>query len=327
MLHIKIGVTLDIDVFNGDADGICALVQLRLAKPVQAKLVTGVKRDIQLLKQVEVQANDAVTVLDISLQKNRMDLDRILQLGATVFYVDHHEAGHIPQHAKLKTLINTAANTCTSLLMDQYLGGKYRAWAVTAAFGDNLIGSAERLALHLSISDIQLNQLRGLGICLNYNGCGNAVSDLHFTPDVLYKELVGYLTPFEYMAANGSSYHQLLEGYAEDIAQAQTIKEEYCTSTIAVYRLPDEAWARRISGVFSNELANKIPERAHAIISYNAHGGYQISVRAPLVNKAGADELCSMFASGGGRKGAAGINHLPYEELPFFITEFEKKYP
>ena len=32
------------DVFNGDADGICALLQLRQTFP-DSKLVTGVKRD------------------------------------------------------------------------------------------------------------------------------------------------------------------------------------------------------------------------------------------------------------------------------------------
>ena len=37
------------DVFNGDADGICALTQLRNAEPRNATLVTGVKRDIALL--------------------------------------------------------------------------------------------------------------------------------------------------------------------------------------------------------------------------------------------------------------------------------------
>lgn len=40
------------DIFNGDADGICALHQLRLAEPREATLVTGVKRDIRLLEQV-----------------------------------------------------------------------------------------------------------------------------------------------------------------------------------------------------------------------------------------------------------------------------------
>jgi single-stranded DNA-specific DHH superfamily exonuclease len=317
---------VQIDVFNGDADGVCALIQLRLAKPIQAKLITGVKRNIQLLDRVVVEPNDRVTVLDISLQKNRIALNRILQQGAEVLYVDHHETGEIPQHAKLKTLINTAANTCTSLLVDQYLGGTYRAWAITAAFGDNLIDSAERLSQSLSLSLNQLNQLRGLGVCLNYNGYGNTVSDLHFSPDNLYRELVAYTSPFEYIATNDSSYQQLLAGYAEDMAKAKLIKEEYSTSAIALYRLPDEAWARRISGVYSNDLANKMPERAHAIISYNAQGGFQVSVRAPLVNKTGADELCAFFATGGGRKSAAGINHLPFDDLPLFIAEFEKKY-
>ena len=40
-------------VFNGDADGLCALQQLRLASPRGAggeTLVTGVKRDIALLE-------------------------------------------------------------------------------------------------------------------------------------------------------------------------------------------------------------------------------------------------------------------------------------
>ena len=42
------------DVFNGDADGICALQQLRLNDPIESKLITGVKRDIQLLDHVEI---------------------------------------------------------------------------------------------------------------------------------------------------------------------------------------------------------------------------------------------------------------------------------
>lgn len=40
------------DVFNGDADGICALLQLRLAKPQNSQLVTGIKRDFELLDRV-----------------------------------------------------------------------------------------------------------------------------------------------------------------------------------------------------------------------------------------------------------------------------------
>ena len=65
------------DVFNGDADGICALVQLRLANPSKAELITGVKRDIKLLSRVDVEKASKVTVLDISMQKNH---DALLNL-------------------------------------------------------------------------------------------------------------------------------------------------------------------------------------------------------------------------------------------------------
>jgi hypothetical protein len=317
---------MQIDVFNGDADGICALVQLRLAQPAQARLVTGVKRDIHLVEQVHVQPNDTVTVLDISLKQNRTALDRILQQGASVFYVDHHDSGDIPQHSHLTTLINTAANTCTSLLVDQHLGGKYRAWAVTAAFGDNLIDSAQQAAKPLSLSANRLKQLNDLGVCINYNGYGNSIADLHFAPAMLYRELERYASPFVFMADNPVIHQQLLTGYAEDMSQAQAIRPEYQTDTVSVHILPDAAWARRISGVLGNQLANQNPERAHAVLSYNAQGGFQISVRAPLTTKTGADELCSSFITGGGRKSAAGINHLPIDELPAFMAAFEKKY-
>ena len=46
-------VSANFDVFNGDADGICALHQLRLTYPVSATLITGAKRDIKLLEKVE----------------------------------------------------------------------------------------------------------------------------------------------------------------------------------------------------------------------------------------------------------------------------------
>ena len=64
----------DFDVFNGDADGICALTQLRLSEPRSATLVTGVKRDINLLKKVTSSDGDRVTVLDVSMDKNHDDL-------------------------------------------------------------------------------------------------------------------------------------------------------------------------------------------------------------------------------------------------------------
>src|SRR5690554_3296856 len=96
------------DVFNGDADGICALLQLRQVDPREATLVIGVKRDINLLARVPEGEAAQVTVLDVSLDKNREDLQRLLKAGAEVFYCDHHFAGDIPESPALTTLINPA---------------------------------------------------------------------------------------------------------------------------------------------------------------------------------------------------------------------------
>ena len=317
---------MQIDVFNGDADGICALLQLRLAHPVKAQLVTGLKRDIQLLEDVKVQQGDDVTVLDISFEKNNKSVDRLLEDGANIFYVDHHQHGQIPDHKHLKTLINTDPNTCTSLLVNDYLEGKFHEWAVVAAFGDNLFEAAEKSAYPLSLSNNQLEQLKTLGICINYNSYGSSLADLHFAPDLLYRELQGFSSPFDFIAENEEVYEKLLAGYSEDMANAEHMTAEHETEKVAVFILPDETWSRRVSGVFSNDLANKYPDRAHAVISVNSQKTYQISVRAPLNNKTGADELCSSFPSGGGRKAAAGINKLAIDDLPSFITAFEEKY-
>jgi len=315
-----------VDVFNGDADGICALLQLRLDNPQDSTLVTGVKRDIKLLDRVEAQPDDEITVLDISLEKNCSQLERILAQGAKVFYVDHHMAGEIPDHTGLTTLIDTDPNICTSLLVDQHLNGKYRAWAVTAAFGDNMNQSAEQAAKTLSLSADKLEALKILGICINYNGYGSCIEDLHFSPDQLYRELASYNTPFDFMADSQSAYSKLHDGYFDDLSRAEQTEIEYQNGQIAVIILPDEVWSRRISGVYGNQLANQHPNRAHAILSYHPDGGYVVSVRAPLNNKTGADELCKEFPSGGGRKGAAGINQLPLDQLNRFIDRMNYKY-
>ena len=317
---------MQIDVFNGDADGICALLQLRLAKPSDSKLITSFKRDIKLLAKVDATQGDQLTVLDISLEKNHTDLLRLLNQGTEVFYVDHHRTGVIPSHPKLKTLINTDANICTSLLVNQYLTGQQHQWAIVGAFGDNMSLEIIQAINRSGLNPAELEQLKVLGVCLNYNGYGTCIEDLHFAPDVLYRQLEKFKSPFDFINNDVDTYQKLVMGYQTDMANAASIKADYATDYIAVYRLPDTLWARRVSGVFANELANKFPDRAHAIVSHNNQQGYQISVRAPLNNKTKADELCSAFPTGGGRKGAAGINHLNANDIPNFIQLFEKTY-
>ena len=316
---------MDFDVFNGDADGICALHQLRLAEPRQAQLVTGVKRDIALLKRVQAGHGARVTALDISLNKNLDAVKRLLEAGASVAYFDHHQADEIPVHANFFAQIDTGAEWCTSLLVNRHLGGRHLIWAVVAAFGDNLAEAARIAAAPLELSAGALSELQELGECLNYNGYGESVEDLYFDPAELYRQLHVHVDPFTFIRED-KNFQTLHTGYAQDMAQAQESKPMHETAHGAVYLLPDAAWSRRVSGVFGNALASGAPQRAHAVLTQKSTGGYLVSVRAPLAVKAGADMLCSQFETGGGRKAAAGINHLPESELQRFIAAFNQAF-
>jgi hypothetical protein len=313
--------TRTIDVFNGDADGICALHQLRLIDPADSELVTGPKRDISLLKRVRARSGDRVTVLDIALSKNRDALDTLLDAGVHVRYFDHHQPGDIPVHPHFEPHIDTDANVCTSLLVNQYLQGKQLAWAVAAAFGDNLADAARQAAAPLNLSVDQLAQLQSLGECLNYNGYGETLDDLFFDPADLYRQMRPFADPFAFIAES-PAYQMLKAGYQEDMARAVSVNAAEARASGRVFMLPAEKWARRISGVFGNQLAVESPAQAHAVLTAKPEGGYVVSVRAPLAAKSGADELCSQFETGGGRKAAAGINHLPESELGRFIATF-----
>lgn len=315
-----------IDVFNGDADGICALVQLRLAAPRSAELVTGIKRDINLLNKVKASAGDRVTVLDISLQKNHADLLRVLSSGASVFYADHHNPGEIIEHPSLEAHIDTSPSMCTALIVDRYLGGRFHLWAITAAFGDNLSQVGHALAMAQGLNDDEVKTLRELGTYLNYNGYGASLEDLFFHPAELYRACVKHNSPFDFIKQNQKVFETLREGYEQDINTARTQKLFHETESVAALRLPPEKWARRVSGVFSNQLCNEYPDRAHAILTEKEDGDYLVSIRAPLSQLEGADEIAGSFKTGGGRKGAAGINSLKEGEIPLLIDLMEQRY-
>ncbi len=316
---------MDYDVFNGDADGICALHQLRLAEPRDAELVTGVKRDIALLARVQAGGGDRLTVLDISFDRNRDDVQRLLEAGARIEYYDHHHPGELIEHPNLEAHIDTAADVCTSLIVSHRLRNAYLPWAVVAAFGDNLHDAARKAAEPLGLASEQLIQLEHLGTLINYNGYGISVEDLHFHPADLYREIHPYRDPFEFIQSS-SAYRVLAEGHAADMAAARSARVIAETPRTQVLLLPDADWARRVSGVYGNELARAHPDRAHALVLELPDGNYRVSVRAPLSRKEGADELCLRFPTGGGRKAAAGINALPPDLLDAFIESFQVQY-
>lgn len=312
------------DIFNGDADGICALHQLRLEEPRDAELVTGVKRDIGLVARVDARPGDCLTVLDISLRSNTAAVSRALHLGANVEYFDHHASGELPQHPAFRAHIDTAPDICTSLLVDRHLAGRHRLWAVVAAFGDNLVESAIRAAQPLELDHTELARLHELGEAINYNAYGESVDDLHYHPADLYRLIAPYRDPRHFIF-DEPVFEVLKQAGAEDLARAEDLQPEFATDSAALYVLPDASWSRRVNGVFSNRLAQAEPQRAHAVLVARPDG-YAVSVRAPRSNPVGAETLCLAFATGGGRQAAAGINRLPREDLARFADAFRAAY-
>lgn len=315
------------DIFNGDADGIFALHQYRLSHPQpDAKKITGVKRDIKLLSQVEDVKNCILTVFDVSLDSNRVPLTKILAADNSVLYFDHHFSGQIPDVPDLTTRINPSAETCTSLIVNDYLHQAYPLWAICGAYGDNLNQSAKDIETSIGLREEQGKQLMELGELFNYNGYGADLSDLRFEPADLYLAIQPFDNPFEFIN-NSPQLIQLREGHAEDMALAMEQTPLAVPGKNRVYTFPNKKWARRVSGVFSNLKAREQEHSAHAIITENSDLTLRISVRAPLSDRKNADTLCKSFPTGGGRAAAAGINALPAESLDAFLESFHSTFP
>ena len=313
------------DVFNGDADGICALHQLRMSNPVpNAQMITGVKRDIRLLDQLVGVKDAVITVLDISLDSNRQPLTELLE-NNQVIYIDHHFAGELPDSTNLEAHIHPEPELCTSLIVDRLLGGRYRHWAVVGAFGDNLHKSAHKAASEETISDSDLAILRELGELLNYNGYGKSIEDLYFNPADLYSSLKDYQDPLDFWRSS-PDLARLRKGFLDDMAKAGQVGIFQENDTGRIYRFPNENWCRRVSGVFVNEKAREREDLAHALLTDNGDNTQMVSIRAPLSARRGADSLCRRFPTGGGRPAAAGINALPDKMLNDFLTAFREAF-
>ncbi len=322
---------MNIDVFNGDADGIFSLIQLRKVNPIaveRQRLVTGVKRDISLVSKIsDAEANQAnISVLDVSFDKNEREVARVLKQANSVFYCDHHQAKKLFEDKRLKAIINTDPAVCTALLINDYLQNAQALWAVAAAYGDGLDDSAECLADELKLTKEQKASLKELGMLVNYNGYGNAEEDLHYPPAELYKSLMAYDDPFAVITDATSPYARLKAGYDADLANAQAIPVQAEAKAVLVVELPNTPWANRISGTYGNILAAQHRDKAIVIVSNNLQNGLTISLRAPKNNPYGAADICSQFATGGGRESAAGINALPIAELSQFVKLVSETY-
>lgn len=313
------------DVFNGDADGLCALHQLRLHYPCDAALVTGAKREIALLSQVNAHSGDSVTVLDLSADANADSLKTLLDSGVRVTWFDHHSQT-LPTHRLLRATVSTDPNVCTSVLVDRQLDGRYRRWAVVGAYGDNLPHAARALARSIKLPTTERHALRRLGTLLNYNAYGDDVNELIIHPAELYQRLHAHVDALMFLSVE-PVLRRIEAALKNDLQQALAQPVVRVSGGRMVY-LPDAPWGRRVIGTLANQLARSEPTLAHAVLVPRSGNAWRVSVRAPMSKAVqsprGADQLCRQFKSGGGRVVAAGIDALTDAERPIFVKAFEQ---
>ena len=312
------------DIFNGDADGLCGITQLRLAYPRQTTLITGVKRDNVLLNNVILSENSQLTVVDISLHSNLSGLTSALEKGCSVEWFDHHHPGLIPEHPNLVTHIDTDPALCSSLIINKLLKNRFAHWAIVAAFGDNLQESACALAASRGVPKVTLDVLKDLGVCINYNSYGACIEDLHYHPETLCNMMQQFNEPMS-LVAETDLLPTLKAHYEEDLTSARGTPVKVINEYLALVILPNSKWSRRINGLYANELFNQFPDRAHAILIEKGDG-YTVSIRAPKTNPFNAHLVALKFETGGGRHTAAGIQYLTADQTNDLIDELNRQY-
>jgi hypothetical protein len=308
------------DVCNGDADGLCAVVQWRLHEPADAVLVTGLKREIALLQRVPPGAADEVLVCDLSMLRNQDALLRLLDAGVRVRWFDHHVAPPLPPGPLLDAHLDFAPGICSSLLVDRYLGGRFRAWALVGAYGDDMAASAEPIAEAAGFDASARGALRRLGEAINYNAYGASEADVRIAPAALFARMVRHADPLHFARVD-PIVAQIERQRHDDLGQLQALAPHWQGPRGCIWQLPDAAWSRRISGTAANAYARADPARAHAVLTVAARDAYTVSVRAPRSDPRGASAFCERFG-GAGREAAAGIDRLPSTQLQAFVEAF-----
>ena len=278
--------------YNGDADGICSMVQWGLVHGIDGHRVTGVKRDIELLKRVHPKSDDEIIVMDISLARNHSRAQELISDGFEISWFDHHLEGEPIEG--LNSSIDTSSNVCTATIVQKHLEIESD-WAQVALHGDGL-------SIHSSKPEF-----KELGELLNYNGYGADLSDLHFHPDELMQLCLQARTPQNFILS--PAFEKLKQGFESDIKQAENIE-----MIDGYYLLPNEAWARRVVGVMAHRI-NENSEGPH-VIAIDKGETLQISLRG----RNGIGDLCAMFG-GGGRATAGGIDALPKSEITALMNE------
>jgi len=288
-------------ILNGDADGLVAAYQL-IRERGEYEIYTDRKTNVRLVDSIAdvIEKDSEVVVLDFSSDTNRKGLQTLLDNGAKVEWIDHHNQIDGLENMVDRSLIDSSRDANTSTIVNEDLGNKYLEWAIAGAYGDNKDKKAKELAEQKSISPEHLGKLKQIGKILNYNGFSLGVG----LNDVL-DEMLKHDDPVSF--TQSSVFRSISGQYQKDKSELEGVGPIYASDKVVIYELPDNPSSTAMFGEFANERQSEDPSKAYFVIAPSAedHSKYSVSIRSsgdPL-----ASDLAKVFG-GGGRVDAGGAS-------------------
>lgn len=310
--------------FNGDADGICAVLQFLQNGTIIDSFFTGHKRDQALLRHGEMLNNANILACDVELAKNIGSVKKVLNNGCDVTWFDHHGKGEesiFSEAINFSSNIDTSPDTNTSLIVYKFLNNpELLKWVIVGLFGDNIDNTALHYCKNLNLSEEAKSILSEIGRLINYNSYGESLSALIVDPMDILHQAKQFIDPISFYKETDIG-QRLKESSSEDLELAMSYVKKDSKDNIIF--LPNIPWAKRVYGTLGNLLIQKNKTQPLAILVDIGEDNYLVSVRAPLDQPTGAGNLCRLFDSGGGRAAAGGINKLPRDALDHFISAFK----
>ena len=271
---------------------------------------------------------DACTVLDVSLDVNRAGAAGAARRPASpVRYFDHHFAGEVPAHPRLEAHLDLEPQRLHQPArrpLPRRAGSAAGRWSGRSATAWSRRRARWRAAAGLAPAAAE--RLQELGVAINYNAYGETIADLHVAAR---------------RAGRGDGALRRSAGLRRALADLPAprrgVPRGHGAGAPARARAPGRGRgrvraARRGLGAARQRHAGQRPRQGprRAAPSPSSRrrpeGGYLVSVRVPRESSVSAEAFCRTFPTGGGRRTAAGINHLPGEELETFATAFEAQF-
>lgn len=148
-------------------------------------------------------------------------LGRLLEEGVEVMSVNRNKSTlqYLKAHSKI------SSTKCTALNVDERVGKQFSLWTNTVAYGDSLIEVVEAYVSQLHLIDSQKQDLKILRTAFNYNGYGEQLNDLRFSPADRYTSAVKYRSLFTYI--DGDAYQVSIRVAKNNPVGADTLEKNF----------------------------------------------------------------------------------------------------